>query len=180
MMTDIAIENHRISGAIWAPSPHFDARPEDLIDLIVIHGIALPPEILNPLPVLAFFQGTLDHGSDAYFEALDGVHVSAHVVIGRQGDVYQTVGFDQRAWHAGQSSFLGRSACNDFSIGIELIGPEEGPFTDPQYEILGAMCRALCAEYAIPNTHIVGHRDIAPGRKVDPGSDFDFARIRPR
>jgi AmpD protein len=179
MMTDIAIENHRISGAIWAPSPHCDARPADLIDLIVIHGIALPPEIWNPLPVLAFFQGTLHHASDPYFEALDGVTVSAHVVIGRQGEMYQTVGFDQRAWHAGQSSFSGRSACNDFSIGIELIGPEEGPFTDAQYESLGSLCAALCSQYKIPSAHIVGHRDIAPGRKVDPGADFNFDRIRP-
>jgi AmpD protein len=179
MMTEMAIENHRISGAIWAPSPHCDARPDDLIDLIVIHAISLPPEIFNPLPVLGFFQGTLDTASDPYFEALQAVKVSAHVVIGRDGEIYQLVGFEQRAWHAGQSSFMGRSACNDFSIGIELIGPEEGPFTDTQYVVLASVCKALCARYSIPSSHIVGHRDIAPNRKVDPGADFNFDRIRP-
>ena len=173
------MQNHRFSDALWIPSPHFDERPTDEICLIVIHAISLPPEILNPLPVMAFFQGTLNHQMDPYFEALKDFRVSAHLVIGRNGDVYQAVEFDKRAWHAGQSEFEGRALCNDFSIGIELIGPEEGPFTDAQYDALKVVCSDLCAAYAIDPNHIVGHRDIAPGRKIDPGADFDYGRIRP-
>ena len=173
------MQNHRFSDALWIPSPHFDERPDSSISLIVIHAISLPPGLFNPLPVLAFFQGTLNHEMDAYFEAIKTVRVSSHLVIGHDGAVYQPVAFDQRAWHAGESSFAGQSGCNDFSIGIELIGAEEGPFTDAQYEVLATVCQRLCQTYDIPVDHIVGHRDIAPGRKVDPGADFDFGRIRP-
>ena len=173
------MQNHRFSEALWIPSPHFDERPTDEISLIVIHAISLPPELLNPLPVMAFFQGTLNHETDPYFEALKDVRVSSHLVIGRDGDVYQAVAFDKRAWHAGQSEFRGRARCNDFSIGIELIGPEEGPFTDAQYQSINMVCKRLCDAYSINPSHIVGHRDIAPGRKIDPGADFDYDRIRP-
>ena len=173
------MQNHRFSDALWIPSPHFDERPDSLISLIVIHAISLPPGLFNPLPVLAFFQGTLNHEMDAYFEAIKTVRVSSHLVIGRDGAMYQPVAFDQRAWHAGESSFAGQSGCNDFSIGIELIGAEEGPFTDAQYGVLATVCQRLCQTYDIPVDHIVGHRDIAPGRKVDPGADFDCGRIRP-
>lgn len=179
MKTSFTMHEHRIYEALWVPSPHFDARPENDISLIVIHGIALPPDTFNPLPVLGFFQGHLDCSADPYFEALRDVRVSSHLVVGREGDVYQCVAFDQRAWHAGISEFQGRTACNDFSIGIELIGPEEGPFTDAQYAALKGLCDALCQAYRIPRDHIVGHRDIAPGRKVDPGADFEYQRIRP-
>ena len=173
------MQNHRFSDALWIPSPHFDERPDSSISLIVIHAISLPPGLFNPLPVLAFFQGTLNHEMDAYFEAIKTVRVSSHLVIGRDGAMYQPVAFDQRAWHAGESSFSGQSGCNDFSIGIELIGAEEGPFTDAQYRILATVCQRLCQTYDIPVDQIVGHRDIAPGRKVDPGADFDYGRIRP-
>ena len=173
------MQNHRFSDALWIPSPHFDERPDSSISLIVIHAISLPPGLFNPLPVLVFFQGALNHEMDAYFEAIKTVRVSSHLVIGRDGAMYQPVAFDQRAWHAGESSFAGQSGCNDFSIGIELIGAEEGPFTDAQYGVLATVCQRLCQTYDIPVDHIVGHRDIAPGRKVDPGADFDFGRIRP-
>ena len=173
------MQNHRFSDALWIPSPHFDERPADEISLIVIHAISLPPELLNPLPVMAFFQGALNYEMDPYFATLKDVRVSAHLVIGRHGDLYQAVEFDKRAWHAGQSEFQGRSRCNDFSVGIELIGPEEGPFTDAQYRSLKHVCSDLCEAYAIDANHIVGHRDIAPGRKIDPGADFDYGRIRP-
>ena len=173
------MQNHRFSDALWIPSPHFDERPADEISLIVIHAISLPPELLNPLPVMAFFQGALNHEMDPYLATLRDVRVSAHLVIGRHGDLYQAVEFDKRAWHAGQSEFQGRSRCNDFSIGIELIGPEEGPFTDAQYQSLKHVCSDLCEAYAIDANHIVGHRDIAPGRKIDPGADFNYGRIRP-
>lgn len=161
------------------PSPHFDQRPTGAIDLIVIHAISLPPQLSNPWPVLSFFQGQLQADADPYFEGLHGVRVSSHLVIGRLGELFQTVAFDQRAWHAGQSCHRGRSACNDFSIGIELIGPEAGPFTDAQYQVLASVCACLCAHYGIACTEIVGHRDIAPDRKIDPGADFDYGRIRP-
>lgn len=173
------MQNHRFSNALWIPSPHFDERPTDEISLIVIHAISLPPELLNPLPVMAFFQGTLDHESDPYFDALRDMRVSAHLVVGRHGEVYQAVEFDKRAWHAGRSEFAGRASCNDFSIGIELIGPEEGPFTDAQYYSLNMICSELCGTYEVDAERIVGHRDIAPGRKVDPGADFEYFRIRP-
>ena len=173
------MQNHRFSNALWIPSPHFDERPLNEISLIVIHAISLPPELFNALPVMAFFQGTLDTGTDPYFEVLKDVRVSAHLVIGRQGEVYQLVPFDKRAWHAGESEFQGRSRCNDFSVGIELVGPEEGPFTDAQYRSLKDVCSDLCKAYAIDANYIVGHRDIAPDRKIDPGADFDYRRIRP-
>ena len=173
------MQNHRFSDALWIPSPHFDERPSNEISLIVIHAISLPPEVFNALPVIAFFQGTLDTETDPYFEALKDVRVSAHLVIGRQGEVYQLVPFDKRAWHAGASEFRGRVRCNDFSIGIELIGPEEGPFTDAQYQSLNMVCTKLCRVYEIDAECIVGHRDIAPGRKVDPGADFDYIKVHP-
>ena len=173
------MKNHRFSDALWIPSPHFDDRPSDAIDLIVIHAISLPPNLFNPLPIMAFFQGLLSYGADAYFEKLRDVRVSSHLVIGRGGAVYQSVAFDKRAWHAGESEFQGRTRCNDFSIGIELIGDEEGPFTAEQYRSLSSICDRLCVTYEIPSEHIVGHRDISPGRKVDPGADFDYLRIRP-
>ena len=179
MRPSCAMQNHRFSDALWIPSPHFDERPSNEISLIVIHAISLPPEVFNALPVIAFFQGTLDTGTDPYFEALKDVRVSAHLVIGRQGEVYQLVPFDKRAWHAGASEFRGRVRCNDFSIGIELIGPEEGPFTDAQYQSLNMVCTKLCRVYEIDAECIVGHRDIAPGRKVDPGADFDYIKVRP-
>lgn len=173
------MQNHRFCDALWIPSPHFDERPDSSISLIVIHAISLPPGLFNPLPVLAFFQGTLNHKMDAYFEAIKTMRVSSHLVIGRDGAMYQAVAFDKRAWHAGKSSFAGQSECNDFSIGIELIGAEEGPFTGAQYGALATICQRLCQTYDIPVNHIVGHRDIAPDRKVDPGADFDYGRIRP-
>ena len=154
------MQSNRISEAIWVPSPHFDERPTQDISLIVIHGIALPPEIHNPLPVLAFFQGRLNLASDPYFFGLEGVRVSSHLVIGRLGDLYQAVEFDRR-------------------IGIELIGPEEGPFSDLQLDSLKRVCQLLCSNYEIPAEHIVGHCQVAPGRKVDPGADFPYERIRP-
>jgi|TARA_B110000305_G_scaffold16652_1_gene15548 AmpD protein len=175
----ITMQSNRISEAIWVPSPHFDERPTQDISLIVIHGIALPPEIHNPLPVLAFFQGRLNLASDPYFFGLEGVRVSSHLVIGRLGDLYQAVEFDRRAWHSGRSAFNGRADCNDFSIGIELIGPEEGPFSDLQLNSLKRVCQLLCSNYEIPAEHIVGHCQVAPGRKVDPGADFPYERIRP-
>ena len=180
MDTVCAMQNDRFSDAFWVPSPHFDSRPNHEISLIVIHGISLPPGLFSPLPVLSFFQGQLDHDSAPYFDQLNGLRVSSHLVIGTDGAMYQPVAFNHRAWHAGFSEFEGRSSCNDFSIGIELIGPEEGPFTGAQYGVLGDVCASLCSTYHISGENIVGHRDIASGRKVDPGADFDYSRVRPQ
>ena len=172
------MQNHRFSDALWIPSPHFDERPDSSISLIVIHAISLPPGLFNPLPVLAFFQGTLNHEMDAYFEAIKTVRVSSHLVIGRDGAMYQPVAFDQRAWHAGESSFAGQSGCNDFSIGVELEGCDDEAYTDPQYEALNQLLGTLTKQYPdIRHDAIVGHSDIAPGRKTDPGPAFDWSRV---
>ena len=180
MDTVCAMQNDRFSDAFWVPSPYFDSRPNNEISLIVIHAISLPPGSFNPLPVLSFLQGQLNHDTDPYFDQLNGMRVSSHLVIGTDGAMYQPVAFNQRAWHAGVSEFEERSSCNDFSIGIELIGPEEGPFTGAQYAALRDVCARLCATYHISGKNIVGHRDIASGRKVDPGEGFDYSRIRPQ
>lgn len=144
----------------------------------MVHAIALPPMTESPLPVLAFFQGDLVPEADPYFEAIAEMRVSAHCVIDRLGQVYQCVEFNQRAWHAGVSSYQGRHACNDFSVGVELIGPEEGPFTEAQLQALAGIARYLITEYGLAADAIVGHRQIAPGRKVDPGESFPYDVLR--
>jgi len=115
----------------------------------VVHAIALPPETLSPLPILSFFQGDLVAEAHPYFESIAAVRVSAHCVIDRFGQVYQCVDFDQRAWHAGVSSYQGRLACNDFSVGVELIGPEEGPFTDAQISALQRLVGHLMTHFGL-------------------------------
>jgi N-acetyl-anhydromuramoyl-L-alanine amidase len=169
---------HRFPNAIWVPSPHFDARPTNEVSLLVVHAIALPPGGVSPLPVLSFFQGELVPEADPYFQQIADLRVSAHCVIDRNGQIYQCVDFNQRAWHAGVSTYQGREACNDFSVGVELIGPEEGPFTESQIQALGSIARYLIAHYGLKVSNIVGHRDIAPGRKVDPGADFPYTMLR--
>lgn len=116
--------------------------------------------------------------ADPYFAKIADMRVSAHCVIDRLGQVYQCVAFNQRAWHAGVSTYQGREACNDFSVGVELIGPEEGPFTEAQLQALAGIARYLMTEYGLTSEAIVGHRDIAPGRKVDPGGSFPYDALR--
>ena len=113
----------------------------------MVHAIALPPGGVSPLPVLSFFQGELVPEADPYFQQIADLRVSAHCVIDRNGQIYQCVDFNQRAWHAGVSTYQGREACNDFSVGVELIGPEEGPFTESQIQALGSIARYLIAHY---------------------------------
>lgn len=167
-------------GARQVLSPHHDSRPEqDGIDLIVVHGISLPPGEFGGPWIDQFFCGDLRGAEHAYFVGLAGVRVSAHVCIDRQGQICQYVPFHRRAWHAGVSRWRGREACNDFSIGIELEGTDEVPYGEPQYLALAALVLALQRCYpTITDDHVVGHFEIAPGRKTDPGVSFDWTRLR--
>jgi AmpD protein len=161
-------------------SPHFDARPGDGVpELIVVHGISLPPGEFGGPWIDRLFTGGLPSGAHPYFAGIAGTRVSAHLLVRRDGEAVQFVPFGARAWHAGVSSWQGRAACNDFSVGIELEGSDEQPYADPQYVTLAVLIRALCATYpTLATDRIVGHSDIAPGRKTDPGPYFDWGRLR--
>ncbi|HEX5793492.1 MAG TPA: 1,6-anhydro-N-acetylmuramyl-L-alanine amidase AmpD [Rheinheimera sp.] len=165
-------------------SPHCDDRPDDeAVSLLVVHNISLPAGEFAPVPqhsfVDALFMGTLDCSAHASFASLAGVRVSAHCVIWRDGSIFQYVPFAKRAWHAGVSRFAGRERCNDFSIGIELEGTDNLPYTDQQYHSLISLTQFIMQQYpAITPQRIVGHCDIAPGRKTDPGTAFDWMRYR--
>jgi AmpD protein len=166
-------------GVHSCPSPNFNARPTDEISLLVIHNISLPPAQFATGKVQEFFQNRLDVTEHSYFEGIADLRVSAHFLIERDGAVTQFVSCFERAWHAGVSCFEGRETCNDFSIGIELEGTDDLPFTDAQYEALTALTVQLQRTFpAITAQRICGHSDIAPGRKTDPGPAFDWARYR--
>lgn len=170
----------RLAGAQWCPSPHRDQRPGGVadIDTLVVHAISLPPGDYGGGHIDALFAGTLDCQAHPYFAGLRGLRVSAHCCIFRDGRVHQYVPFAERAWHAGASSFEGRACVNDFSIGIELEGCDDDNFTDAQYASLCLAARALMQAYpGITPARIVGHSDIAPGRKTDPGPHFDWQRL---
>ncbi len=165
--------------ARWLPSPHWDARPPGVaVDLLVIHNISLPPGQFDGDHIGALFLGRLDLTQHAYFATLAGLRVSAHFLIRRDGAVVQFVGTDRRAWHAGQSHWAGRDRCNDFSIGIELEGTDHMPYEEAQYLALVSLVTALRRRYGLPVERIVGHEDIAPQRKTDPGPAFDWSRFR--
>lgn len=154
-------------------SPNQGARPADAqIDLIVIHSISLPPGEFGNGNVGRLFANQLDWDAHPYFQGIRGLRVSSHFFIGRDGALWQFVGCDERAWHAGESRYRGRGQCNDDSIGIELEGLEGGCFEAPQYETLAGLCAALLEAY--PVAHVAGHEHIAPGRKHDPGAGFDW------
>lgn len=162
---------------VHRPSPNCDDRPAgDQPSLLVVHAISLPAghftDAGSPLYIEDLFLNRLDLRAHPDFAQLQGVRVSAHFLILRDGRLIQFVGADRRAWHAGRSQFMGRSACNDFSIGVELEGSDFVPFTEAQYRMLTALTGLLCAHY--PICHIVGHQDIAPDRKTDPGPFFDW------
>lgn len=161
-------------------SPNCDARPANApIDLLVIHGISLPPNEFGGPWIDALFTCTLDPAAHPYFQEIMMLKVSAHVLIRRDGEVIQYVPFHLRAWHAGQSAFEGRARCNDFSIGIELEGCDNVPYEDTQYTSLASVTRCIMTAYPeITSSRIVGHSDIAPGRKTDPGPSFDWQRYR--
>jgi len=161
-------------------SPHFNERPPTAtVDLIVLHAISLPAGEFELPYVRDLFLGRLDPASHPAFADLAGLRVSAHFVIDRHGAIHQFVPIALRAWHAGISSWQGRENCNDFSLGIELVGDEQHPFTAAQYRECARLCRALMARYpAIDAGRIAGHSDIAPGRKWDPGRQWDWPRFR--
>ena len=158
-------------------SPNCDERPAGCeISLLVIHNISLPPEEFSGDGVIEFFTNRLDPQAHPYYQTVCGLKVSAHFFIRRNGETIQFVPCEKRAWHAGESSWQGKTRCNDFSIGIELEGSDTAPFTDVQYDALIALTRALRKIY--PINDIAGHSDIAPGRKTDPGPCFDWDRYR--
>ncbi len=158
------------------PSPHFNERPDQTaVDLLVIHNISLPPERFGGGEIEQFFQGTLDCEQHPYFQTIRDLKVSSHFLISREGQVTQFVDCNNRAWHAGQSVWQGRDNCNDYSIGVELEGTDTIPYTDLQYQTLVKLTRWIQKHYpAITSERIVGHSDIAPGRKTDPGPAFDW------
>jgi AmpD protein len=161
-------------------SPHADARPNGAApDLIVVHGISLPPREFGGPWIDRLFTGNLPADAHPFFREIAGSRVSAHAVIDRRGHIAQYVPFGLRAWHAGVSQYQGRQGCNDFSVGIELEGVDDAPYEDIQYTRLAALIRALLLAYpSLDRSRIVGHSDIAPGRKTDPGTAFDWARLR--
>lgn len=166
--------------AVYQLSPHHDERPEGImIDTIVIHGISLPPGEFGSSAIEAFFCGNLDFSLHNYFAEISHLRVSSHLLIKRTGEIVQFVPFVKRAWHAGESFFEGRARCNDFSIGIELEGTDDIPYEAMQYTQLGGVVAALRQAYpAITLERIVGHADIAPGRKTDPGPAFDWNYLK--
>lgn len=170
------IRNHKIEQAKWVASPNFNARPEPVrVNMLVVHNISLPPKQFDGPYIEDFFCNQLDCTLDPYFEDIKDLKVSAHLLIKRTGELVQFVPFSERAWHAGVSEFNGETNCNDFSIGVELEGADDVPYTEQQYEVLADVADCLLSHYpAIKQDRIVGHSDIAPERKTDPGPSFDW------
>jgi AmpD protein len=169
-----------MSGARQMPSPNHDARPAGVVpELIVVHGISMPPGEFGGPWIDRLFTNTLPADVHPYFAEVAGLTVSSHLCIARDGVVTQYVSFNERAWHAGLSSYNGRSACNDFSIGIELEGADTVAYEARQYRALADAVAALCTAYpTLSPQRLVGHSDIAPGRKTDPGPAFDWPHAR--
>lgn len=169
-----------LAGARRVPSPNCDARPAgERISLLVIHGISLPPGEFGGPWIDALFTNGLDPSAHPYFAEVAPLRVSAHLLIRRNGQLTQYVPFDRRAWHAGVSTFDGRERCNDFSIGVELEGTDTRPYTQRQYRRLARVIAQIRRRHPdITASRIVGHSDIAPGRKTDPGPSFDWPRLR--
>lgn len=160
-------------------SPHCDERPQGCQpELIVVHAISLPPQRYGGPWIDQLFCGQLDKNAHPYFAEIASLKVSAHLLIRRDGSLVQYVPFHQRAWHAGESCYREQTACNDFSIGIELEGDDDTAFNPAQYRRLAAVCTLLQETYPGIDDKIVGHSDIAPGRKTDPGPHFDWKRFR--
>lgn len=173
-------ETGLLLGARQIASPNCDARPAGVeADLIVVHGISLPPGEFGGPWIDRLFTNSLPAEAHPYFAEVESMRVSSHLVVMRDGDVTQYVRFTERAWHAGKSVYRGREACNDFSIGVELEGTDTLPYESVQYEVLARVVAALCAAYPrLSAERIAGHSDIAPGRKTDPGPSFDWPLAR--
>jgi AmpD protein len=174
-----SIVSHKLLGAKWCPSPNFNDRPDQVIDALVVHNISLPPKQFGGGYIESFFCNTLDCSAHPYFEEINGLEVSAHLLIKRGGEVVQFVAFNQRAWHAGISQLDGKDNCNDFSIGIELEGADDIDYEDIQYKVLIDVTRLLIQHYpTISTDRVVGHNEIASGRKTDPGAAFNWQYYR--
>ncbi len=173
-------KNGLIDGAEYIASPNFDDRPdEDDVSLLVIHNISLPPGKFATGDITRLFTNCLDCSIDPFYKEIEGLEVSSHLLIERDGSLIQYVPFHKRAWHAGKSSFDGRDRCNDFAIGIELEGTDSQAYEAVQYEVLFAIIKAVFISYPqITPERVVGHSDIAPGRKTDPGPSFDWALLQ--
>ncbi|MBK1691624.1 1,6-anhydro-N-acetylmuramyl-L-alanine amidase AmpD [Ectothiorhodospira mobilis] len=169
-----------LDAARHCPSPNRDLRPPGCLpELIVIHAMSLPPGEFGGPWIDRLFTNRLDPGGHPYFAEIQGLRVSAHLLVRRDGALVQYVPFHERAWHAGVSCYGGRTRCNDFSVGIELEGTDAHPFEPGQYTALAAVIRALRAGYTgLAAAPVVGHADIAPGRKTDPGPRFDWGYLR--
>lgn len=185
-LQDKAMPNYTVSPgaglirpATQCPSPNQDERPPGMRpELIIIHGISLPPGKFGGPQIKELFTNCLDWDADPYFGEIRGLKVSAHLMICRDGELIQFVPFERRAWHAGQSRFRGRDECNDFSVGIELEGEDEIKYSEAQYLHLIAVIKAIRESYPhITARHIAGHCDVSPGRKSDPGPAFDWLRL---
>jgi len=170
----------RLLGARQVESPNCDDRPPGLVpELIVVHGISLPPGEFGGPWIDALFTNSLPAGAHPYFATIAGLRVSAHLLVRRDGTPVQYVPFTRRAWHAGQSHWRGRERCNDYSIGIELEGTDAGGYERAQYATLARAIAELCRAYAtLTEQQVVGHSDVAPGRKSDPGIAFDWPLLR--
>jgi AmpD protein len=171
---------HLVPAARYLPSPNCDERPAGtVIDMVVVHGISMPPGEFGGPWIDALFTNRLPPERHPFFAEIAGLKVSAHLLIRRDGELVQYVPLDRRAWHAGPSSWQGRERCNDFSIGVELEGADDCPYTPAQYSCLAAVVFALMDAYpAITPERIVAHSDIAPGRKTDPGPAFEWPRLQ--
>ena len=176
----VDLESGLMRGARQIASPNHDSRPAGVqADLIVVHGISLPPGEYGGPWIDRLFTNTLPADVHPYFAEIGALRVSSHLVVMRDGAITQYVRFTDRAWHAGKSIFEGRAACNDFSVGVELEGTDTQPYTAAQYDSLAKAVAALCAAYPrLSPARLVGHSDIAPGRKTDPGPAFDWPRAR--
>lgn len=185
MSQSFHIDNGVLTNAEFIASPNFGKRPKtDDISLIVIHNISLPPSEFGKTDqhgehfVKSFFQNRLNPADHPYFETIYQQQVSAHLLIERNGTISQFVNFNDRAWHAGKSCYLGRENCNDFSIGIELEGDDYSEFDQRQYQALATVLHAIYQAYPETKGHLAGHSDIARGRKSDPGAYFDWQKLR--
>ena len=171
------LEGGVLAAARHVPSPNCDDRPANTpVSLLVVHGISLPPGRFGGDAIERLFTNTLDCAGHPSFGALQGLRVSSHFLVRRGGELVQFVPCDRRAWHAGVSSWRGRERCNDYSIGVELEGTDDVAYTAAQYLRLARLARQLRGRY--PLDEIVGHSDVAPGRKTDPGASFDWPRLR--
>lgn len=179
MPTHFSVIDGQLQGATQIASPNFNVRPDGTdIQLIVIHNISLPPSQFGGGYIQQFFQNKLDWSLHPYFQTIEGMQVSAHLLILRTGEIIQFVNFNDRSWHAGRSSYLAQKECNDYSIGIELEGSDDLPFEKEQYQSLVDVVQTLQQAYPKIQNHIAGHSDIAPKRKTDPGPFFDWPLFR--